>query len=185
MPRPANPGWRPKTIKLSAEVIEAVWVKAAREGKTPGRLINDILARALLQSTTVAEESPAQQVSTTAPTMEQQATDERIHVTTEEVSPKSAETTIKEPAPTSSEEPIDPEHVALLKVLQEPLPSGYIAYPVVLQHLVTRFWRAFREKEFEDWKRQSRIPEELVPAIKEILESLRNPQEQEKTGRRR
>ncbi|BDU78360.1 hypothetical protein METESE_33180 [Mesoterricola sediminis] len=48
MPRPPSPGWHPKTMSLSAEVIEAVWVLAARTGRSPGKVVNDILAAALL-----------------------------------------------------------------------------------------------------------------------------------------
>lgn len=188
MPRPANPGWRPRTVTLSNEVIEAVWVKAAREGTTPGRVINEILARILLQSAPVPEESPAQADSSVPPSTEQMATVHSSNVTTGKLPPQAGETPPEKRAiarPAEPPEPIDPEHLALLKVLQEPLPDGYDAYPVVLQKLSKRFRRDFGARDFAWWNEQSRIPKILVPAIKEILEELLKPKEPEKTRRRR
>jgi hypothetical protein len=61
MPRPPNPGWAPKTMMLSAPVIAAVWARAAREGKSPGRLVDALLSQALFGAAPMPGSAPPSQ----------------------------------------------------------------------------------------------------------------------------
>lgn len=189
MPRPANPGWRPKTVTLSSEVIEAVWVKAFREGKAPGRVINEILVAALLPTPAEPERSAMQSpvppeqcgggTSVSPPSSHREpAPADGAHATSVQGDPPGASPVqipsieradTESPAAVGDQpEPLVLEQADLIKILKEPNRYGLGSRAAVFQELTERCGEKVSVYEFHRWQEQASIPTHLLPYLQAL-----------------
>jgi len=176
MPRPANPGWYPKTMSLSAEVIEAVWVLAARTGRSPGKVVNEILAAALLG------EAPGEANASSGPAAPGPAADESTEpdlAAPQSAAPElpAAEPAAPEPAAPepAAPEPAAPESasedpaVSLLAAVAQPWKTAFGTRIGFFQELSARAGEPVSHRALAEWQAQGRIPEAYLAHVQAML----------------
>jgi len=181
MPRPANPGWYPKTMSLSAEVIEAVWVLAARTGRSPGKVVNELLASALLGETAgKGVAAPLQAAPLQAAPMQaapMQAAPEPAAPLQAAPAPAAPVQAAPMPAapepvpaePPAPEPPSDDPAVTLLAAVAQPWKTPFGTRIGFFQELSARCAEPISHRALADWQAEGRIPEAYVAHVQAML----------------
>ncbi|HLO66848.1 MAG TPA: hypothetical protein VK188_07500 [Holophaga sp.] len=171
MPRPANPGWYPKTMSLSAEVIEAVWVLAARTGRSPGKVVNELLASALLGETAGKGVAAPLQAAPLQAAPEPAAPEPAAPV---QAAPMPAAPMPAGPEPVPAEPPApeppsDDPAVTLLAAVAQPWKTPFGTRIGFFQELSARCGEPISHRALADWQAEGRIPEAYVAHVQAML----------------
>lgn len=158
MPRPANPGWYPKTMSLSAEVIEAVWVLAAKTGRSPGKVVNEILAAALLGEPHGAPVPGAPEPAAPGPGAPEPGAPEPPLAA-------AGSSPAMDAGPTPGEDPA----VVLLAVVAQPWKTAFGTRIGFFQELSARCGEPVSHRALAEWQAQGRIPDAYVAHVQAML----------------
>jgi len=171
MPRPANPGWYPKTMSLSAEVIEAVWVLAARTGRSPGKVVNELLASALRGETAGKGVAAPVQAAPVQAAPEPAAPEPAapLQAAPMQAAPEPAAPDSVPAEPPAPEPPGDDPAATLLAAVAQPWKTAFGTRIGFFQELSARCGEPVSHRALAEWQAQGRIPEAYVAHVQAML----------------